>query len=246
MGRETPRKLELSSASAERQEGRCPMGTKRQNSARLFALIVILSTPLTLFAGSNNISFVRGDCNDDATFNLADAIFALSVSFPGAGAPPTPNCDKACDANDDGLRDIADAITMLGSLFGGEPPLPAPNPTCGVDPTPDTLTCNQSSACVITPSVGIFVSHSIGTAGANGSAQAPVDTLVEGIALSLAAGSVTVGSDLALVRSGQGPEFISIDLHAGGFTFAAVVNVTVPGLGLAEDVAHEVKTDCNR
>ena len=60
------------------------------------------------------------------------------------------------------------------------------------------------------------------------------------LVLSLAAGSVTVGSDLALVRGGLGPEFISIDLYADGFTFATVVHVTAPGLGLSEDVAHEV------
>lgn len=79
-------------------------------------------------------NFVRGDCNDDATTNIADAVFLLTVLFPGMGGPPSVSCDDACDANDDESLDIADAIALLGSIFGTPTvPLPAPA-TCGEDP----------------------------------------------------------------------------------------------------------------
>lgn len=87
----------------------------------------------------------RGDCNNDGTINIADAITALGILFP-AGPPPVPDCAEACNANDDDMFNIADAIALLGSLFGSPPiPLPAPGSTCGFDPTP-TLPCD-SSAC---------------------------------------------------------------------------------------------------
>lgn len=87
--------------------------------------------------------FVRGDCNDDGTFNLGDAIGILSAAF---SADSTHSCDDACDANDDGSLNIADAIAALSSLFGGAGPLPGPFPSCDVDPTDDSLGC-QEFAC---------------------------------------------------------------------------------------------------
>lgn len=91
------------------------------------------------------IEFRRGDCNNDGSVNIADAIFALSILFP-SGTPPIPSCEESCNANDDAAFNIADAISLLGSLFGAPPvPLPAPGSTCGVDPTP-SLSC-AASAC---------------------------------------------------------------------------------------------------
>jgi hypothetical protein len=91
--------------------------------------------------------YVRGDCNDDGTTNIADAIFELAALFtPGAEQPA---CDDACDTNDDGSLDIADAIAALTALFGVPPvPLPAPNPACGEDPTDgDALDCAAFGGC---------------------------------------------------------------------------------------------------
>jgi hypothetical protein len=86
--------------------------------------------------------FVRGDCNIDSLFNIADPITALSFLFPPVGGPPVITCMDALDGNDDGLVNIADPVTMLGVLFpsGSPPPLPGPS-VCGCDPTPDTLDC---------------------------------------------------------------------------------------------------------
>lgn len=95
--------------------------------------------------------FVRGDCNDDGLFNIADAVNLLSVLFPPPGGGPTPACGDACDGNDDGALDIADAIAILGVLFppamGPPPTIPAPHPDCGPDPTADGLGCPIFANC---------------------------------------------------------------------------------------------------
>lgn len=89
-------------------------------------------------------AFSRGDCNDDAQFNIGDAVFLLGVLF---STPDTPNCVDACDANDDGAFDISDGIKILSVLFvPGTTPIPAPV-LCDVDPTADALDCAGSSSC---------------------------------------------------------------------------------------------------
>ena len=84
--------------------------------------------------------FIRGDCNNDATFNIADVIFHLFWLF--ASGPPPP-CQNACDFDSGLSSDVADAVMMLSTLFsGGGPPAP-PWPNCGTDPldpvSPDCL-----------------------------------------------------------------------------------------------------------
>lgn len=95
--------------------------------------------------------FRRGECNDDGTFNIADAVFVLSVLFPPMSGAPTVVCMDACDSNDDGSIDIADAVTALEALFpgpGGPVPLPAPGAlSCGEDPTADMLDCSGYTSC---------------------------------------------------------------------------------------------------
>ena len=86
-------------------------------------------------------TFSRADCNQDASLNIADAIFLLSHLFPPVGGSPSPTCDDACDANDDGGLNLADAITILGSLFAS-PPVAIPPPSlCGLDSVADALDC---------------------------------------------------------------------------------------------------------
>ncbi len=88
--------------------------------------------------------FVRGDCNVDASTNIADSIHLLSHLFTG---PLVLSCDDACDTNDDGTLDLADAVTLLTALFDGGGPLADPSDTCGADPTSDTLGCVDFSEC---------------------------------------------------------------------------------------------------
>ena len=58
--------------------------------------------------------------------------------------------------------------------------------------------------------------------------------------LTLTAPDVTVGADLAATQGGAGPDFLSIDIFANGFTFATVINVDVAGTDLLANTAHEV------
>ncbi len=75
--------------------------------------------------------FIRGDVNEDANVNIADAVSLLAHLFAGA---PVPSCPDAADGNDDGRLNIADVIAILAHLFGGLGDLPDPFPDCGVDP----------------------------------------------------------------------------------------------------------------
>ncbi|MEM7167978.1 MAG: LamG-like jellyroll fold domain-containing protein [Planctomycetota bacterium] len=93
-------------------------------------------------------TFTRGDCNADATFNIADPVRALTFLFPSM-PPATPvDCEDACDCNDDEVLNIADPVCMLNALFGmvATPP-PAPFPACGADPAGSALGCNSFPPC---------------------------------------------------------------------------------------------------
>jgi hypothetical protein len=81
---------------------------------------------------------LRGDANDDAVLDIADAVRILGYLFQEGAAPA---CPAALDANDDGRIDIADAIKILGHLFASAGPLPAPFGACDIDPTEDELRC---------------------------------------------------------------------------------------------------------
>lgn len=93
---------------------------------------------------SSLTEFVRTDANDDGMFDLSDPIALLAYVFSGGA---TPSCLKAADANDDGSVDISDAVAMLAALFTGGVSPPAPFPNCGMDPTPDSLSCDSFSTC---------------------------------------------------------------------------------------------------
>ena len=95
-----------------------------------------------VFAKDPSALLRRGDCNDDGTMDMSDAVFGLASLFWGQGPL---RCHDACDSNDDGSIDISDAITTLGFLFLGQAPIPFPGVTeCGVDPTEDDLECALS------------------------------------------------------------------------------------------------------
>lgn len=87
--------------------------------------------------------FDRGDCNEDGSYDIGDAITVLDLLFSGGSV----ECDSACDANDDGAVDIGDGIFALSSLFSGGANPVAPFGSCGADPTADALGCGSFSAC---------------------------------------------------------------------------------------------------
>jgi len=90
------------------------------------------------------VPFLRGDANSDNQYDIADAIFLLQYLFAGGDAP---TCLKAADSNDSGSLDVADAVYLLGYLFAAGPEPPEPFGACGLDPTPDELTCEAFGAC---------------------------------------------------------------------------------------------------
>ena len=90
------------------------------------------------------IRFVRGDTNQDGSYNIADMVFGLNALFLPGGV--TPQCIESCDLNDDGSFNIADMVFGLTSLFvPGSPSPAAPYPGCGPDPLGGTLDCPASS-----------------------------------------------------------------------------------------------------
>jgi hypothetical protein len=90
--------------------------------------------------------FRRGDINDDATLNIADAVSLLTTLFVVGGS--AIECEDAADANDDGLVDIADAVFVLAALFSQGAPPPSPGPSmCGDDPTGDAIGCALHDSC---------------------------------------------------------------------------------------------------
>ena len=91
-------------------------------------------------------SFKRGDCNDDGSVDISDAINTLEMLFLGAAEG---GCHDACDSNDDGALDISDAIVTLGALFLGNGVIPPPGILeCGTDPTDDQADCaTQPASC---------------------------------------------------------------------------------------------------
>ncbi len=90
------------------------------------------------------VDFVRGDVSADGTINVTDAARLLAFLFQGGIAP---ECRKAADVDDSGSVSVTDAVRILLHLFSGGSPLPAPFAGCGVDPSPDELTCESFAPC---------------------------------------------------------------------------------------------------
>ncbi len=90
------------------------------------------------------IAFRRGDSGSDGRVNLSDAVLTLRHLFQ---AGPRPGCLKSGDADDSGRLDLTDAIYLLSYLFQGGPPPAAPLERCGIDLTPDGLSCEAFLAC---------------------------------------------------------------------------------------------------
>ena len=65
--------------------------------------------------------FLRGDCNDDGSVDLSDAVCTLDWLFLGGGEP---GCVAATNANGDKVVDLSDAVTpeLRGIDFSSPPP----------------------------------------------------------------------------------------------------------------------------
>jgi hypothetical protein len=94
-------------------------------------------------------TYRRGDVNDDAGIDLADAIFLLNALFLGGTAY---RCAESADQDNDGGIGLSDAVHLLDHLFRGGPIAPPPGPSaCGQDPDPlgsfGDLGCDSYSSC---------------------------------------------------------------------------------------------------
>jgi polyhydroxybutyrate depolymerase len=89
--------------------------------------------------------FRRGDVNADETRDISDAITTLTFLFNGA--PETLACEKSADTNDDGEIDISDGVALLDYLFQGARAPAEPLEACGLDTTPDDLSCGSFGPC---------------------------------------------------------------------------------------------------
>jgi hypothetical protein len=98
-------------------------------------VLAVVATPSKALAQG---TFIRGDCNQDQRFDIADALSVLNYLFLGGA---DPRCLAACDV--DGTRNlvITDAIFALSFLFLGGPPPPEPFPVEDADPVPGGLSC---------------------------------------------------------------------------------------------------------
>ena len=90
------------------------------------------------------VQFRRGDANADGEVNVADASRILGFLFLG---DERPSCLKAADPDDTGTVELTGAVYLLEFLFLGGRPLPAPGIDCGLDRTPDKLTCKEYMPC---------------------------------------------------------------------------------------------------
>lgn len=89
--------------------------------------------------------FRRGDTNSDGILDVSDPLVTLGALFAGVGRI---TCLDAADFNDDGRVDITDGVSSLAYQFQGLGALPAPGAsTCGPDPTPDAISCQEDRAC---------------------------------------------------------------------------------------------------
>lgn len=107
----------------------------------------LLLLPLVLFTlvspACAQWDFIRGDCNDDGAFNIADPVQLVAYLFLGEPS----NCRAAMDGDDNDVIDLADAVIFLNMLFNGTAPPSPPFPSCGPDPTPGILCTGPLNAC---------------------------------------------------------------------------------------------------
>lgn len=93
-----------------------------------------------VLGGGESGTFLRGDCNDDGTVNIADASRLLNWLFLDHSEP---DCLAAANTNGENAIDITDAAYLVNFLFVGGSPLPPPYPACGTSdlPSDEELGC---------------------------------------------------------------------------------------------------------
>jgi PKD repeat protein len=103
----------------------------------------------TVSVGPPDMSFKRGDANDDGNSDIADAVFLLNYLFASGR---DPHCLDTADVNDNGTVNIDDPVYLLSVLFDvkDSPPPPAPPfDQCGLDQSPQSppVGCERYDHC---------------------------------------------------------------------------------------------------
>jgi hypothetical protein len=96
------------------------------------------------YCGGLDRPFVRGDSNGDGRVDISDPVHTLNFLFLGG---QVLRCRRSGDGDDNGKLEITDPIYVLNHLFLGGPAPPSPYPACGLDETPDALTCVHYDPC---------------------------------------------------------------------------------------------------
>jgi hypothetical protein len=68
-------------------------------------------------AATSSCTYVHGDANQDGSFNLADAVYLLSVLFPPAGCSTSGTCPQVlCFADTDSNLNVGSSVVGDGSI----------------------------------------------------------------------------------------------------------------------------------
>ncbi|MBN1421319.1 MAG: hypothetical protein JXP34_21275, partial [Planctomycetes bacterium] len=119
-----------------------------QNDPKGAVAADIIAWIMARAGGDDEPRFIRGDTDGNGVYTIGDGIQILERLFTGREALSS-GCEKTGDTDDNGVFTVGDAITLFNFLFvpGSAPPKP-PTPACGVDPTPDAISCEQDvTAC---------------------------------------------------------------------------------------------------
>lgn len=119
----------------------------------LALMLAILAIPSG--APGAEVTYRRGDCNLDGSFDVGDVITLVTHLFSSG---PTPDCRASCDFNGDESLDVGDAIYAAAYLFGSGSPPPEPFVNCLT--AQGALDCvDFGGPCLMPPSSGqIFAS----------------------------------------------------------------------------------------
>ena len=138
-----PEELTYSGTAARTPDGGFLVGVHGTADGVLIPGLVKLESPSI---GPSLSPFRRGDCDNDGSVNVTDAVCALNWAFLEG---PRPGCVAATDGTGDGRVDLSDAVYLLNYAFLNGPTLAAPFPDCGLSEleTDSPLGC-QESVCV--------------------------------------------------------------------------------------------------
>ena len=111
--------------------------------------------------------------------------------------------------------------------------------------TAGTVEAQATASLAVIPQSTPAMPGSIATASVTVLGSLPISGFSYGLShdntiLALTAPNVTAGGAITAAQSGLGPDFLSIDIFANGFTFATVINTDVAGTDLLANTAHEV------